>query len=268
MKTPFRYPGAKTKLLHIISPKIQKYIHKDSIFHDVFVGGGSVLIAVAEQNRSLFLSVNDLDPLIYNFWSLIAYGNRSNDKEMIDLIHSPISVKKFIELKNSQPKTMVESAYRAIFFNRTTFSGIQMSNPIGGFNQNSNWKIDCRYNAKKIIEKYRQLIKLLRGRLNVECLDCIDYLSYNDAYSDVYYLDPPYYEKGNVLYPVKMSVEQHLALSKTLINMKHWVLSYDNNDKIFSMYNWANIENINARYSINGKKSNWSNKTELLITRK
>jgi DNA adenine methylase len=77
--------------------------------------------------------------------------------------------------------------------------------------------------------------------------------------------DPPYFEKGDRLYRQRMTLDHHLALAKALRTASNWVLSYDRSPVVESLYAWANRRLVKARYSINGRKSNWATNEELVI---
>ena len=62
-------------------------------------------------------------------------------------------MEQFYKLKEESTTDKLKCAYKAIFLNRTTFSGIFKSGPIGGKDQISKYPIDCRYNAIKIKKK-------------------------------------------------------------------------------------------------------------------
>jgi DNA adenine methylase len=261
----FRYPGSKQKLLPIILPAIeQKLLAADNnTFHDVFVGGGSVSIALAKKYPNLKIQMNDVNENVYSFWKLISEGDAVKISELKKLIQIEPTVENFSAMRANSPKEDFEKAYYAIFFNRCTFSGIEMAGPIGGMEQKSKWKIDCRYNSKKLIKQIDELILLFKGRLEVFNADVWIYIFWNK--SGVYYLDPPYYKQGKSLYRHYMCDDEHAELRYRLNNRNDWVLSYDNCDFIKDLYKDRNISYIDARYCINGKKEDWNACKELLI---
>jgi DNA adenine methylase len=262
MRTIFRYPGAKTKLLKFILPAISPLV--DNVYNEAFVGGGSVLLAVAEKHPGARLRVNDLDPLLSAFWTLLAEGSAEQEEEFIRRIRIPVTVERFYRLRASEPADLVDKAYRALFFNRTTFSGIQHASPIGGRKQKSKWTVDCRYNTEKLVEGYQKMRKLLWGRLEVSCKPVCAFL-HDLLPESPCYLDPPYYVQGKALYPTSMTHEDHADLAQALRPRSNWVLSYDDVPPIRVLYQWANVGAIPVRYSIKGEKKDWASKVELLI---
>jgi DNA adenine methylase len=269
MRTPFRYPGAKNRLLPVLMERLSPHLSCPGVtFSDLFVGGGSVLIKVAEEFPEIKLRANDFDTLMSSFWALVAEGNAEKDETFHTLIDVPVTAERFWALRGTEPCGQVESAYYALFFNRTCFSGILKASPIGGKKQESKWKVDCRYNADKLHKSYDDLVKLLRGRLTVSARPIADALRKETWLpSDVLYLDPPYYVQGPALYTEGMDTAQHNEMAHLLQTCKaQWVLSYDGAPEVRSLYLWANVSEVPARYCIKGKKKGWEEKVELIIS--
>jgi DNA adenine methylase len=268
MTSIFRYPGAKTRLLPIIRQYLDKIIDNNGCFCDVFVGGGSVLLDIAERYQNIKLIANDLDDLVSSFWRVIADKKKDKCDELIKLVKNCTpTVDLFNSLKRTHPDNIVDKAFKAIFLNRTAFSGIISAGPIGGMNQKSQWKIGCRYNPQKLSLQISKIYEQLNGRLIVFNLPFQKMLKICNDNEYAMYLDPPYFVKGNECYSVFMENYEHFRLAKILRKSHcNWVLSYDNASEIRHIYNWARIENLRSRYSISGKgRKGWTNKSELVI---
>ena len=265
MKSFFRYPGAKAKLLQYINPYIDSLINNATDFADVFVGGGSVLLDVATRYPNIILHANDKDKTIYSFWKIVAGNDINKLDTLLDLMSVQPTIELFNKLRND-PSTLtdVDLAYRGIFFNRTTFSGIAYSGPIGGKSQSGKYKVDCRYNFKKLKDRILKANKLLSGRTNVTNDDFIDFNILKNTTIPVY-LDPPYFKAGDSLYLEKMNYANHKQLADLLKVRPNWILSYDSCPEIIDLYKYNKIIDLAARYCINGKKENWKNKNELII---
>jgi len=254
----FRYPGAKSKFLPIFRREFYPSL-KDT-FTDVFVGGGSVLLDVAEHFPDIKLHANDLNENIFSFWKLVS-GEQPLDS-FFQLLDQKPTIELFYHLKDTPPISLEDFAYRGIFFNRTTFSGIETAGPIGGRLQKSQWTIDCRYNAAKLKTEILKARALLKGRTVVTNINASVSL---DAFNGFLYLDPPYYVKGDQLYRYKMDKEAHSRLASLLKSIPSWVLSYDSCPEIEKLYADFSIEYLDARYSINGSKTTWAKSSEVLI---
>lgn len=265
--TPFRYPGAKNKLIDILFPYIGKPLLEDKFEHfcDAFVGGGSVLLNIAKTCPNTNLYANDKDYGVYCFWKIVADSNPTKMERLLELMEQQPTLELFYQLREEiVPNNEVRSAYKSIFFNRTTFSGIHYSGPIGGKEQKSKYTVDCRYNFKKLKTKILACNKLLRGRTQVDNYDIASYPILTNTNYPIY-LDPPYYMKGDSLYIEKMSAKEHEALSLILSNRTNWVLSYDDCSEIKTLYQNNKVIDLSARYCINGRKDSWESKNELII---
>jgi len=174
----------------------------------------------------------------------------------LDLVDTPITM-----------KDIVLCGLRKLALHQMSFSGlgVKSGGPLGGRNQNEKtpYPIDCRWNPENICKKINRLQREM-SLWNIKITN-LDYsnMILNDDIPAILYLDPPYYIKGNELYHHSFTIQDHKNLAKLLQKTKHkWVLSYDNCSEIQELYNWANIEFINAKYSI--AKS--TNKEEVIIT--
>ena len=258
----FRYPGGKHRLIPLLAPFLTKMVKDATEFHDVCVGGGSILLHLATQYPDIQLYANDLDSDIAAFWQTVVTGNVQELGER--LLHTRVTVDYFYELRQQRPANKLDQAFNAIFFNRCGFSGLKHGNPIGGWSQFSSNKVFSRFNAKQIVQEIQAAHQLLAGRTSVSCIHAADYLSFYPHAPK--YLDPPYFEKGDVLYPVKMSYVDHLRLAQELSHAQNWLLSYDFCPVVADLYSWANRFVIPTRYCVNGFKTEWKEKKELLIT--
>jgi DNA adenine methylase len=93
-------------------------------------------------------------------------------------------------------------ALAGLFLNRTNFSGILHSGPVGGRSQNSKYKIDCRVNKKEIISRILR-IALLGGSVSVVIDDALNFLHVSHALNNCncfFYIDLPYFKQGHQLY--------------------------------------------------------------------
>jgi DNA adenine methylase len=262
--TPFRWPGAKNKMLPILMEHIDKMMVGQNHFVDCFVGGASVLLAVAKKYPDIQLHVNDKDRWVSSFWSVIANDDTEKLDQLLELVDVRPTIEQFYRLRETPPNGEIEEAHYGLFFNRTTFSGILSSGPIGGKEQKSKWAVDCRYNATKLKEKIKTCHQLLVGRTTVECKDFSEYEVLTKSDYPIY-CDPPYHEKGAMLYSENMIPNEHIALAGILTKRNNWLLSYDDCPEIRQLYGKHQIIDLAARYSINGKKTNWASKNELII---
>ena len=162
----------------------------------------------------------------------------------------------------------VGKAFLAVFFNRTTFSGILTSGPIGGYAQSSAYPVGCRYNGRALASKIRACHASLSGRTTVLEADFADTLALTG--DGLAYVDPPYYEQGNSLYRCGMTHGDHVRLARVLEAADYpWTLSYDEHPEVRALYEpFAAVESVAAWYSVTGKNSKGRPDTSELIISK
>jgi DNA adenine methylase len=109
--------------------------------------------------------------------------------------------------------------------NRTNRSGIIFkAGPIGGFNQDGNYKVNVRFNKEDLIERV-QKIALHRKNIKVTNLDAVQIINnINSFHTNInktfLYLDPPYYKRGKELYLNNYNHDDHLLLANSVKKLR------------------------------------------------
>lgn len=268
INNPLRYPGAKSKLV----PYIEKLIKTEKLtgctLLEAYGGSAAISFGLLENNTVSTAKINELDPLIYNFW----YSVMNHTDELIQLIEeTEITIENWNEYSKYRnasylnDKTTVQIGFAGLFLNRTNFSGILNANYLGGKKQELR-KIDCRFNKQKIIKYIREL-SVYANRVELFNMDAIDFLRQETRYkrnrSIFVYIDPPYYEKGPSLYRYYYKNEMHKNLANYIKSKIYpWLISYDNSPEIKKMYKRKPQQPIYLDYSANTKRT----EKELLIS--
>lgn len=264
LTSPYRYAGGKSKLLSQIMEHLDPLVKDSPSYIEPFVGGGSVFLEIVNRYPDKSFYLNDKNYGVASFWSIVTGNNDQQLSELCNLIDQQPTVALHNQLREDTSTEIVISAYKSIFFNRCNFSGIESSGMIGGSEQKSKYKIDCRYNANKIKKKILEINQATRGKVTVTNLDINDYhYLWDNNYSA--YLDPPYVEKGSMLYTKYMQQSEHKIFADKLNTRNNWLLSYDDHPLIRKLYQDREIIDLSVRYSINGTKEKWKHKNELLI---
>ena len=68
IKNPLRYPGAKSKLYDYIRKLIIAEHRTGCTFYEPFAGSAAVSLLLLEHEIINKAVLNELDPLLYNFW--------------------------------------------------------------------------------------------------------------------------------------------------------------------------------------------------------
>ena len=282
----FRYPGGKNKLKDKICERIMSFASTapdNWEYREPFFGGGSIGLALMEQDKLQRVWFNDKDVGIACLWNSV-YKYPSDLKRAVKGFKP--SIKAFDEISaflrtqkpSSEPSSVVRFGFYKLAIHQISYSGLGLKSggPLGGRSQESAYKIDCRWSPDYICKKIDKVSAMFHS---VDFRSCwnedFSTLIQDDICSAVIYLDPPYYDKGSDLYYHSFTKEDHERLAKELKATPHeWVLSYDDCPEIRKLYEWANIEVLTVNYSITSKKvkdagkrqSRW--KQELLITAK
>ena len=93
----FRYPGAKNQHFAALAPFLDRLLERRKAFHDVFVGGGSVLLNIAATHPRMEVYANDLDPDVALFWEVVA-GNQVG--ELCDRLRVRPTIDLFYDVRN------------------------------------------------------------------------------------------------------------------------------------------------------------------------
>lgn len=279
---PFiKWAGGKTQIVNLI---ISKFPNQIDNYHEIFLGGGSVLIKLLEcvddgiitiKGRIIAYDINEI--------LICCYRNiRDYPKEVyltcINLVKTYYSIenKKVIRKpkNNKEAHTSQESYYYwirrkfnlmdkdkkndiigtafFIFLNKTCFRGLYREGP-NGFNVPFG-----NYKNPEIINK-QNLLNLSKLFKNVK----FNFLPFDKSLSyvnknDFVYLDPPYYPinpKSFLGYTKSgFSIEQHELLFK-LIKKHNFLMSNSYTDFVMEKINKNNyeIEIIECKRTINSK---------------
>ena len=259
--SPLRYPGGKT----ILYKKIKNILEKNNLiectYMEPFSGGAGLALKLLMNNDVKRIVINDLDFAIYSFWHNVLYDTDKfcNDIENIKVNLDEWEKQKYI-YNNQDNYSMYEIGLATFFLNRTNRSGIIKGGAIDGKKQEGKYKIDCRFNKKvliqkiKEIEKYKDRIKLF----NYDANDFIKIVVMRQKNNNYFiYFDPPYIKKGPELYKNHFNLKEHTYLSegiKEKLSEKNWIVTYDENKLVYSLYENFQIINFDLKYSAGQNK--------------
>lgn len=253
MLSPLRYPGGKAKLF----PFFVELIGQNNLFGCTYVepyaGGAGLALKLLSHGFVPRIEINDIDPAIFAFWRQIL---NFPDQFCARVYDAKLSVDEWNRQKAVYDMGMrvdeEDLAFALYFLNRTSRSGIvEGAGPIGGYAQNSPWKIDARFNKKA---QASQILEIARFANSIEVFN-EDALKFVDqklsSKNSFIYLDPPYYIKGSKLYKNFYKHQDHLDISILLKNNsdKNWIVSYDFTPKIVELYNFREAYIYNLQYS-------------------
>lgn len=255
--SPLRYPGGKSAMTGLLAQIRKLNGLRNHAVAEPFAGGAgaSLSLLYLEETKKIF--INDADPAIYDFWwSLVSQPKRfldylSNAEITIEEWHLQRDV-----YKNPDRVSRVRRGFATFFLNRCNHSGIMKAGPIGGMNQNGKWKLDARFNKENLKRRCGKVSEY-RNRIDVSPHDGIKFFDKVDGDTTMFFIDPPYFEKGRTLYLDCLEDDYHQVLADRLKAMrdKAWVLTYDDCPEIRAMYeNWAYIRSYSLPYAVNSRR--------------
>jgi len=255
--SPLRYPGGKTqfypKLVDIFT---DNDIGQDYTYLEPFAGGSGVALRLLADKKVSKIILNDKDPAIFSFWNDVLNAAPLFIQKIEE---TPVTINEWNKQRKiySGCKPSFELGFAAFFLNRTNRSGIIFADPIGGLDQSGNYKIDCRFNKKKLEEKIN-FIYAHRDQIDLDCLEACDFIEKRKGLSkSFWFIDPPYYKKGKQLYRNYYGEDGHKNLSHSIMNnlfYEKWILTYDVCDEIQYLYRGFQHIEIPINYTVETKR--------------
>jgi DNA adenine methylase len=295
-KPIIKWVGGKSQLIKVLSNKYPKSFNN---YHEIFLGGGSVLISVLELKKKGFIHFNKCNAYDKNQRLISLYKHiQSNKDKLLEEVNKlkttykslpflgekgRIKVETIEEAMTSQAKyyyyqrnrfinidkTSVESAALFIFINKTCFRGVYREGP-NGFNVPfGNYKKTPNIISKKDLDYLSELIK----DVHFQCLEFKDSLK-EVSDGDFVYLDPPYAPETDTSFTSYTSdgfnINDHtnlFNLTKNLTNNTKFMMNNHSVKLVEEAFDNKkyNIFKVNARRAINSKNPGKGTK-EIIIT--
>jgi DNA adenine methylase len=265
-KSPLRYPGSKANLTEVIKTLVIDLKLDGLPVCEPYAGSAAVSIELVVSGVAPSAHISEKDPLIYAFWKVVF----TNPKPLIQrILSTPITLKTWhefrplLEVREIVPRDVGKLAFAGLFFNRTNFSGVINSGPIGGQSQASEYPIHCRFNREELVTRIEALAKWGK-KFTVTNDDALVVLSkHRRKKGGLFYIDPPYFMQGRKLYRFHYGISDHVKLAAELKKAAYpWILSYDKHVIIENLYEDFHHAEEEFKYSSRMPKT----EKELLIT--
>jgi len=245
LTSPLRYPGSKRRLASTIKEALEINHLRPDFYVEAFVGGGSVALHLLQHQIVGKVILIDRDPWIASFWQVVFFDT----DWMIEQIEKiEVSLEQWYAFKNADPQDERSQALTSLFLNRTSFSGILENHvgPLGGKNQTSPYKIDCRFQRSSLIKRI-QKISAYKDQIyavwNLDWREAMRRIEEKQREGSIsnesifYYLDPPFFEAADKLYRFYFKQAEHEELRDYLKQLQPpWILSYDFTEKVDELY--------------------------------
>ena len=291
MKPFLKWVGGKTQILDKVLDKFPETMEN---YHEIFLGGGSVLIALLKMQQQGKITIrNKVYAYDINKSLISVYKHVQNDRERLFncLTHvfnvynsidgtivnrHPSNIEEAKTSKesyyywirnkfNTREKSTLKSSALFIFLNKTCFRGMYREGP-NGYNVPYGHYKNVSVIDKEELYLISDLIK------NVEFCECDFSESLKNVQKgDFVYLDPPYApenEKSFVGYTNGgFSKENHLELFSQIQNIGcNFVMSNSSVPLVLDSFREYHIEKVITRRAINSKNPE-STTTEVLISK-
>jgi DNA adenine methylase len=294
IQKPFlKWVGGKTQIIQQI---INHFPTEMNNYHEIFLGGGSVLFALLSLRKSNNIKVNgeiyayDLNQDLINLYQVIqtnptefltilneykeTYHNITRNtinrkpENLEDALTSKESYYYWIRKQfNTTNDNKIQKSAMFLFLNKTCFRGLYRTGP-NGFNvPYGHYKTTPAIITEDELNNISELI----SDVHFICTDFTNSISKAEP-NDYLYLDPPYApetEKSFVGYTADgFDLETHNNLFNLVKNLDEsikFTLSNSKVDMVTEAFENYNQEDVNARRAINSKKPN-SVTTEVIIS--
>lgn len=269
-ESPLRYPGGKTQLLKFLEHTLNINKMEKVVYCEPFSGGFGAGLGLLFSRKVDKVIINDFDMGIYSVWYAILNDFEKFKNKIVSLEISINEWKKQKEAYNmliNSNNYSIELAVATLFLNRTNRSGIIQGGPIGGIQQESTYKIDCRFNINSIIKKINNINERKSDitLYNLEANTLINDVLLEENIDRLFtFFDPPYFIQGKNLYTNFFNYEDHIKLKNNISMMDNfkWITTYDKTDEIRELFKEYPCYKYKIQYSANKKRK----ETELLFS--
>lgn len=263
--SPLAYPGGKSEIAWLIL----SHVGRADVLVEPMCGAATVSLLALKLGLAERVRLNDLDPHVAAFWTVLA-----NDAEYLIRRWRDYVPSKAVAIDHREslyPRreggtgrtvdvslSLEERAFRRLV---VRMHAVQ-SDPLGGMRDIIRTK---EHGA--IIPRIEGASGLLKGRLvgdRCTSLNVLDVLDETRA-GHVAYIDPPYWDAGEMyVFPFDAADHDRLVEGLRALRAK-WVLSYDDHPEVRRRYAaWCNVTALDQRASMRGG----GKMTELLVERR
>ena len=242
--SPLRYPGGKGKLSKFMAGLVRANGLSDGRYMEPYAGGAGMAWELLLTGVVRRVVINDISPHVVAFWTSVLGHTEELCRRIRDV---PLSVEEWDHqreiFRRPGEVSTIELGLSCFYLNRTNRSGILNGGLIGGRSQGGRWRMDARFNRDDLIHRIMRIANCA-GRVEVTCGDAVEFLQQRAdglGRKDLIYVDPPYFEKGRMLYYDAYGPDDHAAVAELLGSLERprWVVSYDDVDAIRRLYSFA-----------------------------
>jgi DNA adenine methylase len=237
--TPLRYPGGKTRLYGLLRKLVAEMGLNGGTYVEPYAGGAGAALSLLLNRDVQRIVINDLDPAIHAFWASVV----GQPEPFLKLVRdTPLTIdewehqRSIYRLKDTTDQLRL--GFSAFYLNRTNRSGVMNAGVIGGKLQQGTYRIDARYNRTELTRRI-EAVAARANDIEVCNMDGLELLRARlEDPNALFYIDPPYFDKGSFLYLNSFDPDQHGQLAALLRGHREsaWVVTYDDVPEIRALY--------------------------------
>lgn len=260
LNSPLRYPGGKSK----VAEKLVALMPTDMRYYvDLFMGGGSMMITMAQTFPQAHIYGNDLDPDVIGFFRRLL----SSDAVLLQATARTVRgmseerIRDYCEAAKERAKEgKVLDPAQFYILNQCSHGGLTTMGGLSpGFKRFTNSKIEKLTQYRFALNRGTRSIPLSNGHYM--------HLLYElSSRATFFFLDPPYIEAKNLY---KFGDFDHAELASTLENLtSKWMLTIDDCELSRKLWSKYNVRDLPMVYGMNNTSKEGKQKklNELLIT--
>lgn len=240
--SPLRYPGGKRRLVPYVAAALVANDLRPGLFVESFAGGASVSLELLHADLVDRIGIGDTDPMVAAFWQTVF---EDADWLCRKIETTPVDLDSWRRFKRGRYTARRSLALACLFLNRTSFNGAlhRRAGPIGGYRQESDYSLDCRFPRERLISRVRACEALASRVEFVQCDEAGRVMAHArkraraENWTTFFYLDPPFWAKSDRLYRHSFQEWQHEELAESLLWLRDpWLLSYDPAPEVEALY--------------------------------
>lgn len=256
--SPLRYPGGKGRLSPLLKDIIVENDICDGTYIEPYAGGAAVGLSLLMEEYVWNIIINDIDPAVYSFW----YSILTHTEWFLKKLHdTPVTMDEWNTQKSifeyPQNYSIKSLGFSTFFLNRTNRSGILNAGIIGGKKQTGNYRITARFNKENLADRI-QKIASHKNRIQLYNLDAGDLIKKVEKKikgKAFFYFDPPYYNKGGLLYTNHYKHDDHQKMAGVIKKLSSpWIVTYDDVPAINEIYSGVLTTKFSMTYSANSER--------------
>jgi DNA adenine methylase len=250
-------------LVGLLEDTIELNQLRGAVYFEPFAGGAGAALELLDRGAVSAIYLNDLDVRIYAFWRACL---NQTDQFIGRIMSVSLSIdewrlqREICRWPSKYPQ--LDVGFAAFYMNRCNRSGVLTgAGPIGGYEQEGRWKLDVRFTRENLAQRIAKIGRN-RTRIHVSCLDAIQFLKQKlprgaKRQQAFVYLDPPYVTNGKRLYLNAYTKRDHAALARYINRQQavRWIMSYDDDPLIRSLYMEHDIATLMIEYKLQDKRA-------------